>query len=232
MCSYTVHLQFLACKTYAPVFRIMHQGFLELVFHWIAVFFQLKGKTTAGVNRLQFNLVWYSFSNNNSTSGELHQWEPSVRECRASSQSILNFASLAFLGQGLSEPLCRILSDSFVTSPSTGDVRILKILLPSLLCYHINCSRVPGKPLEWHSHCEHSPACKAPRLCQSTEAHAHIPGTWGALQGAPCEWQTQQELSAERCWIYTILPFVQGSDVLFFPETLLAILLTLEQLKN
>lgn len=164
-----------------------------------------------------------------STTGELQQWEPSVRDCRASSQrsSILNFASLAFQGQGLSEqgfPLCWMLSDSFMINLSAGDERILKILL-SLLCYHINCSQAPVKPLELCRCPEHSPACKA--LGWAAGLRHTSPGTWEALQGAPWEWQTQEELPAERCWIYTILPFVQGSGVLFFPETLLSILLTL-----
>lgn len=167
-----------------------------------------------------------------STPGEFQHWEPSVRECRTSSQrsSILNFASLAFQGQGLLErgfPFCWVLSDSFMMSPSTGDGRILKILL-SLLCYRISCSRVPAKPLEWCSRCGHSPACKAPpsaELCTWRHQPTH-PGTWEALQGAPWEWQTQEELAAGRCWIYTILPVVQGS-VLLFPETLLSIMLTL-----
>lgn len=82
-------------------------------------------------------------------------------------------------------------------SPSVGDERILKILLLSLLCYHINCSRAPAKALEW---CSALSTAQPAKPLGWARGQRHTPtsrGTWEALRGAPCEWQTGRTVGRE-----------------------------------
>lgn len=114
-----------------------------------------------------------------STTSELQHWEPGVRRAGHPAREAPSWTLHPLPSRGRaywsedfhSAEFCLIV---LWWVPQLVYGRILKILL-SLLCYHVNCSRVPVKPVEWCSCSEHSPACKAPGLSWRTEAQAHIP---------------------------------------------------------